>query len=285
MNANHELERRLADYYASEAPQRAPDRVLESVLAISEITRQRRAVFRSPWRFPIMNSYAKMAIAAVAVIAIGAVGLAVLRPGTSPGVRGLPAASPSMSPPPTVSPSASFDGPLALTKTFTSERHGFSISYPTGWVTRPATEPWTGHGSGCVIPIPCFVSTDGDVIYDPVSLAGNLWIVVASQPLGGTSGEQWEDDLLAVLRSDGICEPPIEPVTIDDSEGKLCSSATAVTRAGDRGYLILLYVSGDDPTVGITYDQAFFNEMLATVQLIPEDAVDTASSSAPSASP
>ena len=79
--------------------------------------------------------------------------------------------------------------------------------------------------------------------------------------------------------------PPFEPVTIDDSEGKLCSSATAVASAGDRGYLILLYVSGDDPTVGITYDQAFFDEMLATVQLIPEDAVDTASSSAPSASP
>ena len=29
MNANHELERRLADFYASEVPQRAPDRVLE----------------------------------------------------------------------------------------------------------------------------------------------------------------------------------------------------------------------------------------------------------------
>ena len=33
MNANHDLERRLADFYATEAPPRAPDRVLESVLA------------------------------------------------------------------------------------------------------------------------------------------------------------------------------------------------------------------------------------------------------------
>ena len=38
MNANLELERRLADFYASEAPQRAPERVLEAVLATSEIT-------------------------------------------------------------------------------------------------------------------------------------------------------------------------------------------------------------------------------------------------------
>ena len=154
-----------------------------------------------------------------------------------------------------------------MTETFTSERHGFSISYPAGWATRPATEPWTTG-------VPSFESTDGDVMYDLASDIGHLFVVVASQPLGGTSGEQWEDDLLAGLSSDGICEPPIEPVTIDESEGKLCSSATAVTWAGDRGYLILLYVSGDDPTFGITYDQAFFNEMLATVQLIPEDAVD-----------
>ena len=132
---------------------------------------------------------------------------------------------------------------------------------------------------------PSFVSPDGDVIYDPVSDTGHLWIMVASQPLGGTSGEQWVDDILTGLSSDGICEPPNERVTIDAAEGGLCSSASAVTSAGDRGYLILLYVSGDDPTVGITYDQAFFNEMLATVQLIPEDAVDTGSSSAPSASP
>ena len=94
MNANHDLERRLADFYATEAPPRAPDRVLESVLATSELTRQRRAVFRLPWRFPIMNSYAKMAIAAVAVIAIGAVGLAVLATGRIARFGGQPTASP-----------------------------------------------------------------------------------------------------------------------------------------------------------------------------------------------
>ena len=35
MTANHELERRIADYCTSEAPLRAPDRVLESVIATS----------------------------------------------------------------------------------------------------------------------------------------------------------------------------------------------------------------------------------------------------------
>ena len=88
MNANHELGRRLADFYAGEAASRAPDRVLEAALASIDSTRQRRAVLRPSWRFPTMNSYAKVAIAAVAVVAIGAVGLAVMRPGadTGPGV-------------------------------------------------------------------------------------------------------------------------------------------------------------------------------------------------------
>ena len=278
MNANHELERRLADFYASEVPQRAPDRVLEGVLATSEITTQRRVLIRVPWRFPPMNTYAKVAVAAVAVIAIGAVGIAVLRPGSSPGVGGQPSASPSLSPTPNASRSDSPVASPALTETYTSGRHGFSISYPAGWMARPATEPWTTG-------LPDFGSTQGDVIYDPLSDEGHLWIMVASQPLGGTSGEQWEDDLLTGLTSEDICEPPIEPVTIDGSEGKLCSSSTAVTSAGDRGYVIMLYVSGDDPAVGVTYDQEFFNEILATVQLIPEDAVDTAASAAPSESP
>ena len=103
MNANLDLERRLAAYYAGEAPQRAPSRVLEGALADIDRTRQRRALPRVPWRFPPMNTYTKFAIAAVAVVAIGAVGLAVLRPGstTGPGVLtpSSPTAAAELSPP------------------------------------------------------------------------------------------------------------------------------------------------------------------------------------------
>ena len=44
MNANHDLERRLADFYATEAPQRAPDWVLGEALATIDTTKQRRVV-------------------------------------------------------------------------------------------------------------------------------------------------------------------------------------------------------------------------------------------------
>jgi hypothetical protein len=99
MSPNRDLERRLSDSYATEAPPRAPDWVLGSVLATIDITPQRRALIRVPWRFPNMNSFAKLAVAAVAVIAVGAVGLTVLRPGQAyvaggPDVRGPDARGP-----------------------------------------------------------------------------------------------------------------------------------------------------------------------------------------------
>src|SRR6478752_3105927 len=87
MNANDNLERGIADVYHAEAPHRAPDWVLANALETIESTPQRRVLIRVPWRFPDMNNtFAKVAIAAVAVLAIGVVGLNLLRPSASSGV-------------------------------------------------------------------------------------------------------------------------------------------------------------------------------------------------------
>jgi hypothetical protein len=278
MTANDSLERRIADHYAAEATPRAPDWLLRSTLETIDATPQRRRVLiRVPWRFPHMNNFAKLAIAAVVVIAVGAVGLSLLRPQTPSDVGGQPIASPSASasPTPGTSPSASPVSPPALTGTYTSDRYGFSISYPAGWVPRPATEAWTTS-------FPDFASTSGDVIYDPV-LQGDLWMVVASQPLAdGTTATQWVDDVLATgISGLDSCDPPIEPVMIDGNQGRRCGSPAAAVTAGGRGYAVLLYVSGDRPAVLSAYDQAYFDEILATLRLQPEDAVDTQPSASP----
>lgn len=277
MTANDSLERRIADHYATEAPPRAPDWLLASALETIEATPQRRVLRRMPWRFPHMNNFAKLAIAAVVVIAVGAVGLSVLSPQSPSDVGSQPTASPSASaaPTPSTSPSSSSVSPTELTETFTSERFGFSISYPAGWVPRPATEAWTTG-------FPQYVSTNGDVIYEPV-LGGDLWIGVASQPLAeGMTSEQWVDDVLATgISGLDSCDEPIEPATIDGNQGKRCGSPAAAVVAGGRGYAVLLYVSGDDPAVADTYDRAFFDEILASLQLQPEDAVDTPPSASP----
>ncbi len=77
MSVNDDLERRIADHCAMEAPRQAPDWVLGSALATIEMKRQRRERIRVPWRFADMNAYTRLATAAVAVIAVGSIGLAV----------------------------------------------------------------------------------------------------------------------------------------------------------------------------------------------------------------
>ena len=67
-----------------------------------------------------------------------------------------------------------------------------------------------------------------------------------------------------------------EPIAVDGAPGLIGDGdcdVTVVTTA-DRGYWIQLYTSGDDPLAVDAYDRAWFEELLATVQLHPEDAVD-----------
>jgi hypothetical protein len=57
-----------------------------------------------------------------------------------------------------------------------------------------------------------------------------------------------------------------------------CSPHVVFVAKGDRGYLIMLRVSPDEPWLAPVYDRAWFESVLATVQLHPEDAVDAAPS-------
>ena len=43
----------------------------------------------------------------------------------------------------------------------------------------------------------------------------------------------------------------------------------AATSAGDRGYLMYLYVSGDNPSLAAIYTREYFKDVLATMQLRP----------------
>jgi hypothetical protein len=267
MNADHDLERRLADFYETEAPTRAPDWVLGSALTTIDTTPQRHVLIRVPRRFQSMNSFAKLAVAAVVVIAVGALGLAVLRPGSGPGVGGgaSSAPSPSLSAAPSVSPSPAPSDPSALTETYTSVMHGISVSYPAGWKLQPATEPWaTGFVQG--------ESPYADIIYQKEE--DSPFIAVASQALLGGTADRWATDYLAELQ----CPATPVPVTVDGASGVFadCEDGPyAFVSVDDRGYLIWLYRI-DDPD--------WFQEILATVLLHPEDALDAPPSASPSGS-
>jgi hypothetical protein len=108
-------------------------------------------------------------------------------------------------------------------------------------------------------------------VYDP-TLGDNLFLQFASQPLGDTAPDAWTADALTLME----CSTSA-PITVDGASGLIgeegCDRA-AVT-VGGRGYAILLYTGDSAPA----YDRAWFEEVLATVQLHPEDAVASVESS------
>ncbi len=266
MNANDSLERGIADAYHAEAPHRAPDWVLANALETIESTPQRRVLVRVPWRFPDMNgTFAKVAIAAVAVLVIGVVGLNMLSPRGSSSVGGsAPSASPSASPSPSPSPTPAAS-PSQGMSTFTSTMHGLAIDYPTGWRTDPATEPAPAPGL-------TFGSPDVDYLYDGQYQA-DLFLAMASQPLAGKTPDAWIKGFLDTF--DQGCTGPRVPIVVAGTNGVICDGVLVATTAGDRGYFVRAY-TGSELTAADekAYDETWFRGILATLRLRPQDALD-----------
>ena len=253
MTANTSLERRIAEHYAIEPPLRAPDRVLHAALETIETTKQRRGLL-APWRFTSMNAYTKVAAAAVVAVAVAAIGLWQL--------GGIGNTTPSPTPIPSQTAVASAAPAPPLTESFTSNMHGIQLAFPTGWAVTEATTPWTARD------LPGFGSTSADLIND-TAREDHLFLIVASQPLAGADGPAWADAV------DGT-EPcaASEPITVDGAQGRLstCDPMRAVFWTDDRGYLVLVYRSPDEPALQDTYSTAWFEEVLAGVQVLPADA-------------
>jgi hypothetical protein len=173
-------------------------------------------------------------------------------------------APPSATADPSPSPAASTPPAPPLSETFTSTLHGISLSYPEGWTTQAATEPWTGE-------VLFFRVPPADYLYDP-TLTDHLFMAIASQPIGESTPDEWVAEKMTL---EGECAVT-EPIAVDGASGLIgadddCNVA-AVTTDG-RGYLTWLYTSGDEAWLAITYDRAWFKDVLATVDLHPEDAV------------
>jgi hypothetical protein len=95
MTTRNELDRSISAWLDAEAPDRAPDDVLEASRERLRHARQRRA-WMPAWRYSPMNIYAKVAVAAAVVLVVGFAGYQLLpRPG---GVGGQPTIAPSPTP-------------------------------------------------------------------------------------------------------------------------------------------------------------------------------------------
>jgi hypothetical protein len=267
MSAPRDLDR-LIQSFLVDGPLELPEPSYNQVRDRMEKTRQR--AFIGPWRTSDVSNLLKIGLAAAAVVVIAVVAFNLLPGSSAPG--GEPSATPEPTATPEPSPSPTASAP-PLTQSFTSTLHGFSVSYPEGWTAQAATEPWTDRA----FPLN-FLVPQVDFLYDP-TLKADLFLAIASQPIGDSTPDDWVAEQMA---SNEGCTAT-EPTAVDGATGLIgadgCNVAV-VTTAG-RGYWIQLYTSGDDPLAVAPYDRAWFEEVLATVQLLPEDAVDSGASPSP----
>lgn len=162
MTANRDLERRIADFYATEPPLRAPDLVLHAALSTIDSTPQRRGLL-APWRFPNMTTFTKLAAAVVVAVAVGAIGLWQFA-----GVGGptpTPTATPGSTPVASVPPSASPLATVLLASPVTGTTFGQPFDYvlpdvpqfafgrrnATYWEVRVPAWAEAGHPGGLIV--------------------------------------------------------------------------------------------------------------------------------------
>ena len=261
MTAHDDLDRQLNDLLR-EGPTELPYESFDAVRDRTEQTGQRVVI--GPWRLPEMNKIVTIGLGAAAVVVAVFVG-AQLFGSPSGGLGSQPTATPpsTASPDPTASPEPSPSPATSappLTQSFTSTLHGISVSYPEGWTAQAATEPWTDS----TFPL-FFGHPQADFVYDP-ALTSALFLTIASQPIGDSTPEDWVAEQMA---SDEGCSAT-EPIAVDGATGLIGCTLSVVTTAS-RGYWIQLYTGDNAPAA---YDLAWLEEVLATVQLHPEDAVD-----------
>jgi hypothetical protein len=193
---------RLIRAYLDEGLNELPDRVYEVVR--SDIDRTRQRVVIGPWRTPDMNTFAKLAMAAAAVVVVALVGYNLL-PGRG-GVGGAPA-----SPPPSAStsPSSSASGaigggpsdavPAGALKpgTYTKYRidgTGINVRFtvPSGWTW---VDEWILSPIGAANDDPAIGFWTGDIqVYrDPCK-----WRGTEPDPPTGSTARDLVDDLAAL---------------------------------------------------------------------------------------
>jgi Tol biopolymer transport system component len=226
------FEPRIADWLEGD-PQRAPELVLDTVLAAFPSIPQRRA-HRAPWRSRQMNRYAALAagIAAVAVVAAG--GAFLLSSGTSPGVgTSSPSPSPAPSPSPSPSPEAIVDhsdvaGRL-LVQHLGNALDGSEADEPADYGRRRLY----------------LMDPDGS----------NVTELLPGQPAGGKNFADISPDFTKVVFQDWADAPKVYEAGLDGSGLRTLTDCDCIE--GDQAYapdgtrIAFLRQEGDTVTIGI----------------------------------
>jgi hypothetical protein len=273
MSTNPTMEERL-EAWLSEGPARAPDHVLDGVLASFPTAGARARSGPSPRLALRRRSLlaATATAAAAVVLVIGAWGL-IPRQGVGP--QSSPSPSGSM-------PSSRQPGSVSLDTTtwdaFTSGRFGLSFAYPPGgWYRHVSTAPW---------PIgtdPRATEAGSDSVESNGVDGSSFWAASQSVPR-----DVEELDWLSAYAQTGtrsMCYPPpeeLERISIDGEaayliESGACGFFQAFAFVGGRVY-VLTGQGFWDPNQGPPMKRELFDAFLTTVRFDPSSANDARAS-------
>jgi hypothetical protein len=223
-----------------------------------------RASVRFRRRAPVQNPLLSLARSATIVLVLIVGGFVALRGFNQLGAGQSPRPSPRASPIPVP----------ALTQTFVSPRNGFSVRYPAGWSTQPATTSWR---PGTYVPI-------GNSALDVLQLDGQARLAIASQRLaGGQTEATWLASFnqpydLGSCTGDRASWPR---VTVDGQLGYLdveaCPAAADVGFSSPDLRFDVIVFSGDrwyEIKLDGVVDRAYFEAILSTIRLDPARAID-----------
>ena len=226
---------RLISAFLAEGPDELPDRAYDAVRAHIDRTRQRVVI--GPWREPRMSAFARVAIAAAAVLVVGVIGFNLLggpRQITGSGATASPNPPPTAAPSPTAaaSPIVLPVGSLAAGVPYVVDRPCCQVAPITFSVPRSG---WFElDGSGIFGRNEAGRPSEGDFFDVAVSIwrVGNVYTDVCA----------WQDS---------AAEPPIGPGVDDLAEalvehaGTGAAAVSDVTLAGYAGKRVELTVPSD----------------------------------------
>lgn len=216
-----------------------------------------------------MNTYAKLGIAAVVAVVLVGGAIALLRPGASSNVGGAPSAAPSAapsvapsvapSPSPALSPAASPPSTADWTA-FTSDRYGYTLSYPaisTGMPgspgpapteVQPASRDWSLENDGEMFTTietaeRTFQATD---LFVMGPNDNQIAVTVFAAPIpAGTSEDEWIASYYEASAVPPQCSAltSARPITVDGVAGRLdtCSDAQAFVFRDGRVYVFSVW--------------------------------------------
>jgi hypothetical protein len=240
---------RIVRSWLSEGRTALPDHILDAVLAELPATHQRR----SPWpsrRIDDMNAYAKLAIAAAAVVVVAIVGYNLL-PGSSgvgggPVVSPSPSQSPSVSLSPTVAPSPppsdyTFfpDGPIEAGRhPMILSGKSLTVDMPSGWTSHLGFRIYAQSGNAAFI---FWTPAPSNVYADPC----------AHEPLDPPVGDTLTERAAAIssIPATDLVGGPSD-LTIDGHPAKLVSIRIRDDVECVPGEFLLWYQQESGPAIG-----------------------------------